>query len=166
MRRLSSCGIAAWLLTVAAAVQAQVPSGPGEWPQWRGPNRDGISHEKGLLKQWPEEGPKVLWQIDSVGTGYSSLAVKDGRIFTQGDIDGVEHILAIDANTGRTLWAVQPSPVAAGSGSPQPSASRHASPPDVIRAAAREPGQMPTAWIIRGTAVRGGRSSVTEAPPL
>ncbi|MEZ6112957.1 MAG: PQQ-binding-like beta-propeller repeat protein [Pirellulaceae bacterium] len=113
MRRLSSCGIAAWLLTVAAAVQAQVPSGPGDWPQWRGPNRDGISHEKGLLKQWPEEGPKVLWQIDSVGAGYSSLAVKDGRIFTQGDIDGVEHILAIDANTGRTLWAVQPSPVAA-----------------------------------------------------
>ncbi len=89
---------------------AQVPSKPGDWPQWRGPNRDGISLDKGLLKEWPAEGPKVVWQVDSVGVGYSSIAVKDGKIFTLGDLDGVEHIIALDAKDGKTLWAVQPAP--------------------------------------------------------
>lgn len=88
-----------------------MPSKPGDWPQWRGPNRDGISLDKGLLKEWPTEGPKVAWQVDSVGVGYSSLAVKDGKIFTLGDVNGVEHILALDAIDGRTLWSVQPAPV-------------------------------------------------------
>lgn len=94
----------------ATVGSAQVPSKPGDWPQWRGPNRDGISLDKGLLKEWPAEGPKVAWQVDSVGVGYSSIAVKDGTIFTLGDLDGVEHIIALDAKDGRTLWAVQPAP--------------------------------------------------------
>lgn len=106
-------GIAIGLL-VFGAIEAwgQVPSQPGDWPQWRGPNRDGISAEQGLLRDWPEKGPEMAWQVDTVGIGYSSLAVKDGRIFTQGDLEGVEHVLAIDARTGKTLWAVQPGPVA------------------------------------------------------
>ena len=49
--------------------------GQENWPQWRGPNRDGISPDKGLLKEWPPEGPSVLWQVDTVGVGYSSIAV-------------------------------------------------------------------------------------------
>jgi outer membrane protein assembly factor BamB len=97
------------LLPLAAF--AEVPSKPGEWPQWRGPKRDGISTETGLLKEWPKEGPKVLWHVDSVGAGYSSIVVKDGRIITQGDLDGVEHIIALSAKDGSTLWAVQPGPV-------------------------------------------------------
>ncbi len=107
-----------WSMAVIAAgmlagqvASAQVPSKAGDWPQWRGPNRDGISVETGLLREWPEGGPKVVWQVDSVGVGYSSLALKDGRIFTQGDLDGVEHVIALDAATGKTLWAVQPGPV-------------------------------------------------------
>ena len=48
------------LLTLPAIdVAAQVPSGPGDWPQWRGPNRDGKSSDTGLLKEWPEDGPKL-----------------------------------------------------------------------------------------------------------
>ncbi|MEY4176581.1 MAG: hypothetical protein RLY70_155 [Planctomycetota bacterium] len=109
-----------WILGVvlAGAAQfagpalAQVPSKLGDWPQWRGPNRDGISQETMLLKSWPKDGPTQLWQVDTVGAGYSSLAVKDGRIFTQGDLDGVEHALALDAATGKMLWAVQPGPLA------------------------------------------------------
>ncbi len=84
-----------------------------DWPQWRGPNRDGKSTETGLLRAWPEGGPKVAWQIDNVGVGYSSLVVQNGRIYTQGDLQGVEHTLCIDAKDGATLWAVQPAPVAA-----------------------------------------------------
>jgi outer membrane protein assembly factor BamB len=92
---------------------AQVPSAPGDWPQWRGANRDGHSTDANLLQEWPEDGPKVLWQVDTTGVGYSSLAIKDGRIYTQGDLDGVEHILCLDAKDGKTLWAVQPAPVEA-----------------------------------------------------
>lgn len=98
-------------MLAAQIASAQVPSKPGDWPQWRGPNRDGISVETGLLREWPEGGPKVVWQVDSVGVGYSSLAIKDGRIFTQGDLDGVEHVIALNAADGKTLWAVQPGPV-------------------------------------------------------
>jgi outer membrane protein assembly factor BamB len=101
------------LLGVAAVAQLpNVPAGPGDWPQWRGPNRDGISPETGLLKEWPEDGPRVVWQIDDGGVGYSSIAVRDGRIYTQGDLDGVEHVIAIDAANGKVLWSVQPEPVA------------------------------------------------------
>lgn len=100
------------LLFTAASVAAQVPYGPNDWPQWRGPKGDGISQDTGLLKDWPADGPPVVWRVETVGVAYSSIAVKDGRIYTQGDLNGVEHILCLDAKDGRTLWAVQPGPVA------------------------------------------------------
>lgn len=82
-----------------------------DWPQWRGPNADGVSLETGLLKEWPEGGPRVLWQVDSVGVGYSSIAVKEGRIYTLGDLDGVEHILCLNVRDGQLIWAKQPGPL-------------------------------------------------------
>jgi Ca2+-binding EF-hand superfamily protein len=97
----------ALLLLAPAALAAQ------EWPQWRGPDRDGVSAETGLLKEWPAGGPKLLWQVDRVGVGYSSLSVKGGRIYTQGDLQGVEHVICLSADDGRILWAAQPEPVAA-----------------------------------------------------
>lgn len=109
--RLSTFALLSLLVLPVTSALAQVPAGPGDWPQWRGPNRDGISSDTGLMKKWPDKGPRKLWQIDSVGVGYSSMVVKDGRLFTQGDLDGVEHIIAIDIKDGKTLWAVQPAPV-------------------------------------------------------
>jgi outer membrane protein assembly factor BamB len=105
---LATFSMFAWCVADASA---QVPSKAGDWPQWRGPKRDGISLDTGLLKEWPSDGPKVLWQVNSVGVGYSSIAVKDGRIFTQGDLEGVEHIIALDVKDGSTLWSAQPAPV-------------------------------------------------------
>ncbi len=96
------------ILALGCLLAAQVPSGAGEWPQWRGPNRDGISTETGLLKAWPKEGPKIAWQAETAGVGYASISIKDGRIFTQGDLDGVEHVIALDVKDGRRLWAVRP----------------------------------------------------------
>ena len=95
-----------------AVQQAHAQSMSGDWPQWRGPNRDGISLDKNLLEAWPAEGPKVVWQVDTVGVGYSSLAIQNGRIITQGDLNGVEHVIALSVEDGSTLWAVQPEPVA------------------------------------------------------
>jgi len=79
-----------------------------DWPQWRGLDREGISPETDLLTQWPEDGPQVIWQVDHVGVGYSSVAVIGDRIYTQGDLEGVEHILCLDAEDGSVVWAVQP----------------------------------------------------------
>ncbi len=100
-------------LFLSSTVLAQLPAGPGDFPQWRGPNRDGISSEKGLMKAWPEEGPAILWQVDDVGVGYSSIAIKDGLIVTMGDLDGVEHIIALRVSDGSRVWAVQPEPLKA-----------------------------------------------------
>ncbi len=104
-----------WLVAVLcflASLGAPAVTSAQDWPQWRGPNRDGISTEKNLLKQWPVgSAPKVVWQVDNVGAGYSSVAVKDGRVVTQGDLNGVEHVIALNADDGSLLWAVQPEPV-------------------------------------------------------
>jgi len=74
-----------------------------DWPQWRGPNRDGISTEKGWLSSWPEEGPKELWRI-SVGKGYSSVTVSNGRVYTMGNTEGTDTVYCLDANTGDVIW--------------------------------------------------------------
>jgi len=83
----------------AAAVSAAA-----DWPQWRGPNRDGKSPETGLLKQWPEGGPKLAWKTTGLGDGFSSVSVAGGRVFTMGQSGGRQFILAFDAATGRKLW--------------------------------------------------------------
>ena len=95
---LSLSVVVLWLSNVAA--QRSV-----EWPQWRGPNRDGISKETGLLKQWPTDGPPLVWKASGAGTGYSSLAVSDGRIFTMGVRGDREFVIAFDAANGKEIWA-------------------------------------------------------------
>ena len=77
----------------------------GEWPQWRGPNRDGVSKETGLLKQWPADGPPLVWKATGAGTGYSSLAISGGRIYTMGVRGEREYVIAFDVATGKELWA-------------------------------------------------------------
>lgn len=75
-----------------------------DWPQWRGINRDGISPETGLLKSWPEGGPKQIWKATGLGEGFSSFAVVKGRIYTQGQRGNQEYVMAYDAATGKKLW--------------------------------------------------------------
>ena len=78
----------------------------GDWPQWRGPNRDNISTETGLLKQWPAEGPPLVWKASGLGSGYSSVSVADGKIFTMGDHGDIADVMALDM-TGKMLWKTQ-----------------------------------------------------------
>jgi outer membrane protein assembly factor BamB len=76
-----------------------------EWPQWRGPNRDGVSNETGLLTSWPEEGPKLLWQVDGLGKGFSSVAIAGGKIFTLGQVKDAGTVLeAFALADGKKLW--------------------------------------------------------------
>ena len=77
-----------------------------DWPQWRGPRRDGVSKETGLLKDWPANGPRLAWRINGTGDGYSSFAVAGGRLFTLGARQNTEYIFAFDAASGKKLWEV------------------------------------------------------------
>lgn len=76
-----------------------------DWPAWRGPDRTGISKEKGLLKTWPAGGPKLLWTNDKLGMGYSSPAVVGETIYICGSDDGnKEHLFALGTKEGKELW--------------------------------------------------------------
>ena len=77
----------------------------GEWPCWRGPNRDGKSPDTGLLKEWPKEGPELLWQTKGLGEGFSTVAVSGGFIYTTGDIEGNLILSALDMN-GKHVWKI------------------------------------------------------------
>jgi len=79
----------------------------GDWPQWRGPIRDGVSPETGLLSSWPSDGPPLLWSARGAGKGYSSVAVSDGRIYTMGNRGGAEELIAFDEKTGDLLWSTR-----------------------------------------------------------
>ena len=74
-----------------------------DWPQWRGPNRDGISNETGLLTAWPSGGPKVVWRVSGLGIGYSSFSIVNGRMYTQGQRGNQKFVLALDVKTGNKL---------------------------------------------------------------
>ncbi|MDP1589127.1 MAG: PQQ-binding-like beta-propeller repeat protein, partial [Prosthecobacter sp.] len=76
----------------------------GEWPQWRGPNRDDVSTETGLLKKWPASGPKRDWVSEEAGLGYSGFAVSGGKIYTMGLFDAEEKVVCLDAATGKKVW--------------------------------------------------------------
>ena len=77
-----------------------------DWSQWRGKNRDGISAERGLLKDWPAGGPKLAWTVKGAGEGYSSFAVAGGKVYTLGARGGTEFTMAFDEATGKKLWEV------------------------------------------------------------
>ena len=91
-------------LTVMTCLLALVPFCTGaDWPQWRGPNQNGISEETGVAESWPEEGPEVLWRLPISG-GYSSIAVADGIAYTMTGSEEGEFVVAIDAEKGSELW--------------------------------------------------------------
>lgn len=94
-------------------------AGAADWPQWRGPNRDAKSSETGLLKEWPEGGPRLLWEIKGLGIGYSNVAIADGKLYTMGDRSGkgqsersakAQYIIAYDLATQKELWATKVGP--------------------------------------------------------
>jgi outer membrane protein assembly factor BamB len=110
MLRLTLPGVLALALLVGSQPLGAADSPAGDnWFQWRGPHRDGVSRDTGLLKEWPKDGPPLVWEAKGAGRGYASLAISNGRLYTMGDgpstaTDKDEYLLCFDAATGKQLW--------------------------------------------------------------
>jgi hypothetical protein len=95
------------------AILLALPAVAADWPQWRGPNRDGVSKETGLLKSWPKDGPKLAWTYKNAGEGYSCPAIVGDRLYTMGARDGNEYLLCLDIKDPKAIserWAVKIAP--------------------------------------------------------
>ena len=79
-----------------------------DWPQWRGPERSGTSRETGLLRQWPAGGPKLLWQVNDIGDGYSTPSVVGSRIYLMSN-RGMENefVQALSIQDGKNIWTTR-----------------------------------------------------------
>ena len=96
-------------LTLSAVVCLCAASvAAADWPQWRGPDRSGVSNERGLLKQWPAGGPKLLWQVNDLGDGFSTPVVVGSRIYMMSNrgLDN-EYVQAISASDGKVIWTTR-----------------------------------------------------------
>jgi outer membrane protein assembly factor BamB len=96
------------LSTIPATKSAPIGASTSDWPQWRGPERNGISKEVGLLKQWPADGPKLLWQVNGIGDGYSTPAVAGNRIYLMSNrgLDN-EFVQALSTQDGKVIWTTR-----------------------------------------------------------
>ena len=76
----------------------------GDWPGWRGNDRDDLSEETGLLQTWPEGGPKKIWTSKEGGLGYAGFSIVDDTLYTLGAFGKEERLLAFNASSGKKLW--------------------------------------------------------------
>ncbi len=108
---MNAAGFRRWLvpflITCLGTVLAVSSSAADDWPQWRGPERTGLSKETGLLKSWPKEGPPLVWKIKDAGTGFSGPAIANGLLFTLGDRGDDSYVLCYDTKDGKPKWAVK-----------------------------------------------------------
>jgi outer membrane protein assembly factor BamB len=87
-----------FLCLSASMVHAQ------DWPQWRGPNRDGHSPDTNLELDWNEKSPELLWMVEGTGSGYASVSIANGMIYTTGNKDGAQCAIAMALEDGKPLW--------------------------------------------------------------
>lgn len=99
-----------WLILCAA------PGRADDWPQFRGPARDGASNETGLLQSWPDGGPKKLWEAEDAGFGWSSVAVVGDMLYTTGLYGKDLHVVALSTADGKRLWHTRLDKAAPGGG--------------------------------------------------
>ena len=79
-------------------------AGDADWPQWRGPNRDGHAAPQKLLQSWPSGGPPLAWSGQDLGTGYSAVAVVGDRVYTMGSKDGQSMVICLSLSDGTRIW--------------------------------------------------------------
>ena len=102
------------IMSRAAVLPSFEPGDSGDWPQFRGPRRDALCAETGLLTTWPAEGPKLLWKWEGLGRGYSSVSIVGDKLYTMGDRAAGEKesqfVLALDLATQKEVWAARIGP--------------------------------------------------------
>jgi outer membrane protein assembly factor BamB len=105
MKRYAWC-LASLLIGVPAFAAAAAAPAPGafDWPQWQGHDRNAVSKETGLLKQWPKEGPPLAWKIKDLGGGYSAPSVAAGRIYGMSNRGNDEVVWAVSEADGKPVW--------------------------------------------------------------
>ena len=103
MVKYRSVAILAFVAAVTVHPESQSVSGI-DWPQWRGPDRTGLSNETGLMKQWPAAGPSRVWSVANLGAGYGSIAIKSDRIFGQGLKGKDSAVSSLNLADGRVVW--------------------------------------------------------------
>ena len=106
------CWLGVWFVCVAGWVNQ---AGAEDWPTFRGANRTAVSPDVGLLKEWPEEGPPLIWKATGTGRGYSSLAIVGDRLYTLGDglevaADKDEYLFCLNTSDGRLIWKTKMGP--------------------------------------------------------
>ena len=104
MKRLS------WSLVLVLSSVTAFAESPGsfDWPQWQGPDRNAVSKEHGLLKEWTKDGPPLAWKIKGLGGGYSGPSIAAGRIFGMSNRGDDEVVWALSETDGKTLWVNAP----------------------------------------------------------
>jgi len=91
----------AWCLALITSVATAFAD---DWAQWRGPDRTAVSKERGLLKEWPKDGPPLAWKANGIGEGLGGVAISRGRIYTTGDSDGAAWLFALNESDGKSAW--------------------------------------------------------------
>jgi outer membrane protein assembly factor BamB len=101
------------LLLAVCLLALAVPVLADDWPQFRGPNRDNVSKEKGLLEQWPKKGPSLLWTYREAGIGFSGPAIVGNRLYTMGARKDTEYLIALDISGAapKELWSAKVGPL-------------------------------------------------------
>jgi outer membrane protein assembly factor BamB len=107
---LKSCGLGLLATVLLAPTAGADPSKGADWPQFRGPQQNGVSAEKGLLRSWPESGPKVLWK-KPIGSGFSTVTVADGALYTMAVEGESETAYRLRESDGEVVWRVPLGPV-------------------------------------------------------
>ena len=103
-------GVCLWSLGLLF-LPTQALYAEGAWPQWRGPLRDGVSQEEGLLQEWPEKGPPQVWLYRDCGVGYSGPAIVDNCLYILGTRDQEEHLICLDVAEGEEMWTSAIGPI-------------------------------------------------------
>jgi outer membrane protein assembly factor BamB len=102
----------AWCLALALSGVTALAASPEsfDWPQWQGPDRNAVSRERGLLKEWPKDGPPLAWKVKGLGGGYSAPSVAAGRIFGMSNRGDDEVVWALSEKDGKEIWVTRLGP--------------------------------------------------------
>ncbi|MEP7271501.1 MAG: PQQ-binding-like beta-propeller repeat protein, partial [Acidobacteriota bacterium] len=95
-------GAVVTIVLVLGAISVAIAA--ADWPQWRGPQRNGLSVETGLLKAWPQAGPAQVWSVSNLGQGFGSISVKGDRLFVQGSTSSASVLFCLSRSDGKVIW--------------------------------------------------------------